>query len=243
MAMAASRGATATMLHLLRLGASATRPLRFHHQGQSMYFTPLQLAVFYNLPDFVEHLLGRGDVRAERAAVYKAFYYATTLNRAECMQAFLSSGSCSVRVKDIAGNTPLHVAARLANVEAVQVLLSHGHAQCKVRNLKGVTPLHATCLYIDQAVQRGRLEEARAKIVQILLDADCSVIDVQKDNGLTPLAHAACNDLPECCEVLLRAGSQALYIKGQNSRSPIDKLRNYTGRVRGVLHRYAFKLK
>ncbi|KAF5839034.1 ankyrin repeat-containing domain protein, partial [Dunaliella salina] len=134
------------------------------------------------------------------------------------------------------GDTPLHIAAEEANVEAVQMLLQHG-AQCKVRNSSGLTPLYTACCSRDKAA-------ARAEIVQVLLEADCSVIDVQRKSGNTPLVHAGLNDLPECCEVLLRAGSKALTIPQSHYKesTPLHKLGYFSHRVRSVLQHYASKL-
>jgi len=113
------------------------------------------------------------------------------------------------------GSSPLLTAAIEVNLEAVQLLLLRG-AVCTVRDRYGRTPLHYVCWKFDE-------KAGRPQILGMFLELDGdSVMNAQDIRGCTPLHYAVSGELPECCELLLRAGSQAsLSIRDVDGKTPI----------------------
>ena len=163
------------------------------------------------------YLLSRGDVRADVFNITSALHFAAQLNHVECLQALLAPDSpVNANSIDACGQSPLQVAALTASLEAVQLLLSRG-AVCTLHVVNGLTPLHAIC-------SNSYKKAVRAQILGILLESGGdSVINAQDDDGKAPLHIAALFDLPECCELLLRAGAVAsLSIRDELGETPLD---------------------
>jgi cytohesin len=196
---------------------SATGKAPYVAHGQAS-FTPIEIAVIEDLPEMVALLLRRGDVRADVASVTSALHSAAGNKRVECLQAFLAPGSpVNANSSDQCGDSPLHRAALYANLEAVQLLLSRG-AVCTVRDDWGSTPLHFVCCW-----HPGKDAERAQMLGMFLESGGDSVMNVQDKWKRTPLHYAAFCDLPECCELLLRAGAvPSLSIRDELGETPLD---------------------
>jgi len=198
----AARKGGADVIYLLRMGGvSATEQARY----ASFLFniTPIEIAAEENLPEVVTYLLSRNDVRSDVAGVASALHSAADLNHVECLQAFLAPNSpVNANSLNCRGYSPLHSAALNANLEAIQLLLSRG-AVCTLRDHHGSTPLTYVCEHADEGAVRAQI------LVMLLESGGDSEMNAQNKYGNTPLHLAVSANLPECCEVLLRAGSQA----------------------------------
>ena len=205
--LAARKGGADAMIHLLRTGAvSATEKALYTASGEVKLLNPIDFAVDESLPDVVTYLLSRNDVRDDVGVATSALHRAALRNHVECLQAFLAPDSpVNVNSLDRGDWYPLHSAVFCANLEVIQLLLSRG-AVCTVRDSSGKTPLHFICWDWDplkKAVQ--------AQILGIFLEnGGDSVMNAQDNNGWTPLHLAVSANLPECCKLLLRAGSSGL---------------------------------
>jgi ankyrin repeat protein len=63
---------------------------------------------------------------------------------------------------------------------------------------------------------------------------------LMEDGGYTPLHCAVFSDLPECCELLLRAGAVAsLSLLNISGKTPLDIASGRQNRCQAVLQRYA----
>ena len=232
--LAARKGGADVMIHLLRMGAvSATEKAPYAVYHGFDYVTPIMVAVREDLPEVVVYLLSRGDVRADVFNITSALHFAAQLNHVECLQALLAPDSpVNANSIDACGQSPLQVAALTASLEAVQLLLSRG-AVCTLHVVNGLTPLHAIC-------SNSYKKAVRAQILGILLESGGdSVINAQDDDGKAPLHIAALFDLPECCELLLRAGAVAsLSILDNSGNTPMQVASNSQS-CQGVLACYA----
>ena len=233
--LAARKGGADVMIHLLRMGGvSATDEAPYTVSWVVRNLTPIEIAALEDLSEVVTYLLSRNDVRADVAGATSALHWAAQLNRVECLQAFLAPESpVNAYSLDEYGWYPLHSAAGNASLEAVQLLLSRG-AVCTVRDREGRTPLHSVCC------RSGRKAE-RAQILGIFLESGGdNVMNAQEDEGYTPLHCAVFGYFPECCEVLLRAGSQAsLSIRNRFGETPLEMAVRNQNSCRDVLLRYA----
>ena len=236
--LAARKGGADVMIHLLRMGAvSATERAPHVPYGSFLFkvqqLTPIEIAVRENLPEVVTYLLSRSDVRADVAGATSALHSAAQFNHVGCLQVLLAPNS-PVNANNLDQNvSPLHSAAIDASLEAVQLLLSRG-AVCTVRDRDGSTPLHYVCCDSDKKAER-------AQILGMLLESGGDgVKNAQNNDGYTPLHLAVCREVPECCERLLRAGSQdSLSIRDEFGETPLEMAVCEQHSCRGVLLRYA----
>jgi len=232
--LAARKGGADVMIHLLRMGAvSATEKTLYIVSYGFLSFTPIKIAAREDLPEVVVFLLRRGDVRADVANITSALCRAAYLNHVECLQALLAPDSpVNANSLNACDQSPLSLAVFPANFEAVQLLLSRG-AVCTVQVAHGSTLLHHVCFVSDK-------KAVRAQMLGMLLDSGGdSVMNAQNDEGNTPLHCAVFHDLPECCEMLLRAGAVAsLSIRDRFGKTPLDAaIRDRS--CQSVLARYA----
>ena len=232
--LAARKGGADVMIHLLRMGGvSATKRALYTPYGSILFLTPIDIAVRENLPEVVTYLLSRSDVRADVAGATSALHSAARFNHVGCLQVLLAPNS-PVNANNLDQNvSPLHSAAIDASLEAVQLLLSRG-AVCTVRDRDGSTPLHYVCCDSDKKAER-------AQILGMLLESGGDgVKNAQNNDGYTPLHLAVCREVPECCERLLRAGSQdSLSIRDEFGETPLEMAVCEQHSCRGVLLRYA----
>ena len=233
--LAARKGGADVVIHLLRMGGvSATEKALYAAFDVVSTLTPIEIAVEESLPEVATYLLSRSDVRADVAGATSALHSAAQYNHVECLQAFLAPDSpVNANSLNQYGHYPLQSAAGNARLEAGQLLWAHG-AVCTVRDREGRTPLHSVCC------RSGRKAE-RAQILGIFLESGGdNVMNAQEDEGYTPLHCAVFGYFPECCEVLLRAGSQAsLSIRNRFGETPLEMAVRNQNSCRDVLLRYA----
>jgi len=233
--LAARKGGADVMIHLLRMGAvSATEKAPYAVYHGVDYVTPIVVAVREDLPEVVVFLLRRGDVRADVANIASALCRAAYHNHVECLQALLAPDSpVNANSLNAYGQSPLSLTAVPAYFEAAQLLLSRG-AVCNVQVGYGSTLLHHVCFVSDK-------KAVRAQMLGMLLDSGGdSVMNAQNDEGNTPLHYAVIYDLPECCELLLRAGAVAsLSLRTRLGEIPLDIASGRQNRCQAVLQRYA----
>jgi hypothetical protein len=104
-----------------------------------------------------------------------------------------------------------------------------------VRDDWGSTPLHFVCCW-----HPGKDAERAQMLGMFLESGGDSVMNVQDKWKRTPLHYAAFCDLPECCELLLRAGAVAsLSIRAFDGETPLDIASGRQNRCQAVLQRYA----
>jgi len=106
----------------------------------------------------------------------------------------------NLHVRDMGGNTPLHIAAWSGNSENVQTFLgTDARDEKDAANNEGFTPLH-------YAAYRGCGE-----IIQVLIDAGANIEANQNNELITPLHIAAgtCEEFagPEAAHTLISAGA------------------------------------
>jgi len=234
--LAARKGGADVVIHLLRMGGvSATEKALYAAFDVVSTLTPIEIAVEESLPEVATYLLSRSDVRADVAGATSALHSAAQYNHVECLQAFLAPDSpVNANSLNQYGHYPLHSAAGNARLEAVQLLLSRG-AVCTVRNNNnGSTPLHNVC-------GRSSKNAERAQILGMLLESGGdNVMNAQDIYGYAPLHYAVYLELPECCEVLSRAGSQAsLSMRDMYGETPLETAFVKQNSCRDVLLRYA----
>jgi len=126
------------------------------------------------------------------------------------IRALINAGA-KVNVKNIIGQTPLHLATHSHTTEytdAVDALIKAGANVDAVDN-EGVTPLL-------QATVRGHIH-----IVKALLDAEANVNVATPDVGLTPLQGAASHGYMDAIRALLAAGAKV------NTKNIVDKTALY----------------
>ena len=245
--LAERKGGADIMIHLLRMGGvSATEwapctvlfgvghftPIEIAVALEDL--TPIEIAVKENFPEVVTYLLSRNDVRADVAGATSALHRAALRNHVGCLQVLLAPNSpVNANSLEWYGWYPLHSAAKHASLEAVQLLLSRG-AVCTVRNDYGSTPLHYVCCRSDKKAKR-------AQILGMLLESGGdNVMNAQDNCGYTPLHYAVYQEAPECCELLLRAGSQASSsIRSMHGETPLEMAVRKQNSCRDVLLRYA----
>jgi len=233
--LAARKGGADVVIHLLRMGGvSATEKALYAAFDVVSTLTPIEIAVEESLPEVATYLLSRNDVRADVAGATSALHSAAQYNHVECLQAFLAPDSpVNANSLNQYGHYPLQSAAGNASLEAVQLLLSQG-AVCTVRDRDGRTPLHYVCCRSDKKAKR-------AQILGMLLESGGdNVMNAQDNCGYTPLHYAVYQEAPECCELLLRAGSQASSsIRSMHGETPLEMAVRKQNSCRDVLLRYA----
>ena len=233
--LAARKGGADVMIYLLRMGSvSATDEAPYTVSWVVRNLTPIEIAVRESLPEVVTYLLSRNDVRADVAGATSALFSAAWNNDVECLRDFLASDSpVNANSLNQYGHYPLQSAAGNASLEAVQLLLSQG-AVCTVRDRDGRTPLHYVCCRSDKKAKR-------AQILGMLLESGGdNVMNAQDNCGYTPLHYAVYQEAPECCELLLRAGSQASSsIRSMHGETPLEMAVRKQNSCRDVLLRYA----
>lgn len=79
-------------------------------------------------------------------------------------------------IRDIHGNTPLHLAVMLGHTEAAQILVKHG-AVVKCRNKQLWTPLNEAISYGDRNLIRSLLIKFEKEVDQILNESKPNILD------------------------------------------------------------------
>jgi hypothetical protein len=104
---------------------------------------PLHLAVKYSSLESLELLLSAGlsplAIDKNGATPLHRAVGLTTENSLLCIYSLLLHSPSCVNIRDLKGNSPLHVAITAQNISAVEILLSHG-ASYSLTNAAGHTP-------------------------------------------------------------------------------------------------------
>lgn len=165
------------------------------------------------------------------AAVYK--------NNLIEMDRFLKAGD-PVDVLNCQKQTPLHVACEHGHIRAIEILLSAG-AQLNPTDTSQSTPLHLAVRYgglptVEFFIQKkpnilaqdGLGKTAlhytsatrRATMVKLLINENNSVLNLQDNNGMTPLHLAIIGNHDSIVRTLLRSGASAS-LRDNMGRLPI----------------------
>ncbi|XP_063225666.1 transient receptor potential channel pyrexia [Bacillus rossius redtenbacheri] len=113
----------------------------------------------------------------------------------ECVCMLLEHGA-EADVRNIRGQTPLHLAAKAQSVDCVETLLKVGGCDVNTLDVDKRSPLHA-------AVCRTLLA---FEVVEVLISWRADV-NAQDKYGYTPLHVAALNELAQCVETLIYHGA------------------------------------
>ncbi|XP_075406952.1 transient receptor potential cation channel subfamily A member 1 [Tenrec ecaudatus] len=123
-------------------------------------------------------------------------HHAAEEGELELMEMILNDSCCEeVNVMDNYGNTPLYWAANKNQIRSVQFLLSRG-ANPNLRNYNMMAPLHI-------AVQYGYNE-----LVKVLVEHGSTHINLEGENGNTPVMFACSKDNSEALQLLLNKGAK-----------------------------------
>lgn len=144
-----------------------------------------------------------------------------------------------IKAENSFGNTALHAASRSGSIEIARLLLENG-ADPNKQNKRGSTALHLAC-FLARSVKESEnsLSQSRSSsngdkndlidsfvtIAAILICNDETLIDIQDENGYTPLHVAAQRGCNEMVKLLIDSGAslkKKTYIdsKGRGGRTP-----------------------
>ncbi|XP_027695758.1 ankyrin repeat domain-containing protein 53 [Vombatus ursinus] len=121
---------------------------------------------------------------------------------------------------DCRGFTALHLAAERGHLDCVIALVDRYKFPLSMTTTKGWTPLHLAINKEKPAVS--------LKCIQFLLEKGAPV-NVQNQNGVTPLHLAAWEGMLDCIKVLVKAGADVHALDRQNRKS-IDLCRAWNHR-------------
>lgn len=172
--------------------------------------TPLMLAVTHDQPVAVRLLIGAGaDVNRPGRYGRLPVIQAAGAGHAEVLRELCSAGA-NLTLASRDGSTALNEAADFGQTGAVIFLLEQGAA-------------------VDQRGEAGRTAlidgAAHPDVVRALVNAHANV-NLQANDGVTPLMVAAGRDVPESVEVLLKAGADPK-IKDREGRTALDLAKEY----------------
>ncbi|XP_015906122.2 alpha-latroinsectotoxin-Lt1a-like [Parasteatoda tepidariorum] len=135
------------------------------------------------LSKIMDDLLGQGSSISAQFELQKTPIHAAAAAGNECvLNRILAKDPNQIEVKDIDGNTPLHLAAENNKSNLVKLLLSKG-ADVNAKNKLHLTPLHIACRRQFQRTVSSLLESR---------DIDVNVAD---ESGLTPLHVSVSNGI------------------------------------------------
>src|SRR5205085_11099693 len=116
-------------------------------------------------------------------------------NDIECIEYLLNAGANS-NIQNTDGVTPLMFACDNKKERIVNLLLNKG-ANCLINDKNGNTALHIACMAHDSITagiifleSNNDIERIKKDCTQLLLSNNKDLIDVQNDEGKTPL-HVA----------------------------------------------------
>lgn len=163
-----------------------------------MGWTPLYMAAERGDAEAVDLLLGLGagaDVEVHDPLCPTPLHAAARSGAHRVMEVLLAGGA-EVNVRNLYGETPLHLVENCRGAkEAVQLLLEHG-AEVDARNEYDETPLHFASRWGSEAA------------MQLLLEHGAEV-DARDKAGYTPLCEAAGQGHHKAVQLLLHNGADA----------------------------------
>lgn len=152
----------------------------------------LHLAVLIGNPKIVEMLLNKislesKDVDGGTVLHYAAFIGDTMMFASLLVRTWQQNSSMNINVKNLFGNTPLHIAALYKQAHIIEYLKSNG-ADGRVKNRSGETALHSAVYSADLATVKETLE----LFPKLLL-----VEDVRHYPPLFTAIACGCNDIAQ----------------------------------------------
>lgn len=156
--------------------------------------------------DTFKNTLARGaDIHGRSNRLWTALHFAAKGSNCEIIK-FILDQKVEFNVKDINGQSPLHVAAEYGQTDIVRFFLSKKISSIDVVDNYGETPLHI-------AAQRGHRE-----LVEILLKNNCK-INIFNHSGYMPLHCAALNGHEDVLRVLLKKEKSVDHSKSFDDKS------------------------
>ena len=197
-------------------------------------FTPLHLATQKNYLNIVKLLLTyKASINEAADKLETALHIASKEGHVDLAE-FLIFNGAKLDIKDIDGQTPLHLAVE--NPKIVKLLLRHG-ANLSVRNGKGYTPLHTAVLtkkidsvkillkngsnidefsiapnfhdYQESSLHMA-IRNGDSKMVQFLIDNKAN-INIRIGLGQTPLFTSVLLSRTKIAEILIQNGADLKY--------------------------------
>ena len=165
-------------------------------EEKNTLFTALHCASMNGQLEVAQILLERGASPSKADYLGKtALHYCVEEERCRCLSFFLKQ-NLDITVTDKEHLTVWHLAALEKNIEALKILLSN--------TASGKPPNE-----LDRSKERPLIhcasQSGSAEVVSILLDAGCSVFDLDL-NGCTALHHGARAGSPEVLRLLVAQG-------------------------------------
>ncbi len=145
----------------------------------------------------------RPELEARDAKGMTAILHAGLCGSADIVRQLASKG-CKIEATDKVGNGLAWYVAASGNSEALKWLLERDMAFLNARNAKGRTPIFAA------------VKCRRAEVVRALTGQGCS-LEVQDQQGWTPLAWAAVNGLGDMADLLVSLGADLRAVDGDGN--------------------------
>ncbi|XP_046848152.1 ankyrin-3-like [Xenia sp. Carnegie-2017] len=120
-------------------------------------------------------------------------HVAAKYDRKECLKILLDNGA-DANVKNLFGQTPLHMAARRKLNDVIDILINHGKVSVNCTDNDMVTPLHLSATPGN--------DNERSKIVQTLLNNGACSLSEDND-GNTVFHEAARNNVDDVLDILI----------------------------------------
>ncbi|KAL2121800.1 hypothetical protein VTJ04DRAFT_2255 [Mycothermus thermophilus] len=179
--------------------------------------TPLILAVDYGRQNIAKLLVetGKVDINAQDVFHRAALHYAAKDRQADIVKLLLGTGKADVNISKRSSScyTPIHYAVRAGDYDIVKMLLDTGAVDTNPPKAAPDTLLHSAS---------GAKSPDLVRL--LILEAGKASVNVQDDNGDTPLHYAAQGKYPdnrEAVELLLATGQADVNIQNNLGQTPL----------------------